>query len=84
MCTSGGESQVLLDGERAAGSFEWVPKGAADQACQAMLGPSGHVLFVDGQTAAIDRGGAGEAVEQVALAGAVAADHGDEVAALHQ
>ena len=78
-----GQGQVFLDAHGGGGAHHRVLEHAADERGALVFGQAGHVGAVDDDGALVHGPGAGDGVHQGALAGAVAADDGDEVPVLH-
>ena len=76
------EGEILFDHHVRGRAGHGVLEHAPQQARALVVGQAGHVLAADDDAAAVDGPGARHRVEKRGLAGAVAADHGDEVAAV--
>ena len=75
----GGQSQVFLDLHGGGGAHHGVLEDPPDVLGPLVLGQVGDVDAVDGDGAGIHRPHPGHGIEQGGLAGAVAADDGDEI-----
>ena len=80
LAAAGGQGQVLLDLHGGGGAGHGVLEHPADVFGALVFAEAGDIGAVDGDAAVVHRPDAGHRIEHGGLAGAVAADDGDEIA----